>query len=91
MKSKGMKSMDSTSVRADRAKPFWRESDRLYDKAKQMRAEADALDRSAKHLYRMACAVADGRDGDFTKEAQDLSQSQRRLLRLRLRARLTKM
>lgn len=53
----------------DRARSLWGQSDRLRERARQTRAEADALGRAAERLHGMAAAIADGRDDDLVEEA----------------------
>ena len=63
-----MASTDKT-LRTERARALWAESDRLRVRAAQKRDEAEALARAAERLYRMAAAINDGRDDDLVSEA----------------------
>lgn len=60
------------TVSGDRAAALFREADRLVERARDVRAEAEALDRAARRLHAMAAAIADGRDDEIAEIALDI-------------------
>lgn len=54
--------------RSERARSLWKESDRLREKARRTRDEADALDRAAERLHQ--CQIAE-RESLFQRPAGD--------------------
>lgn len=64
-----------TTTDRDRAHVLWRQADELKKKAKWLRDDADAIDRAAERLSRMAAAVADGREQDILEAALSIGGS----------------
>lgn len=53
---------------------LWRQSDRLREKARLARAEAESLERAADRMAAFAAAIADGREGDIRKIAVEMAR-----------------